>query len=126
MILALKYALEKQGVEVSIKELTITDEFDFNDSEISSLKREYIEFARERLVAGTRKPYFRVMSMLYYIKDCYQSDRIDKIKVVIDNKKENLIKIILLIEEILKYIKSNGNIDLILDKFVIGMREYYE
>ena len=65
-------------------------------------------------------------TMLYYIKDCYQSDRIDKIKVVIDNKKENLIKIILLIEEILKYIKSNGNIDLILDKFVIGMREYYE
>ena len=65
-------------------------------------------------------------TMLYYIKDCYQSDRIDKIKVIIDNKKENLIKIILLIEEILKYIKSNGNIDLILDKFVIGMREYYE
>ena len=39
--------------------------------------------------------------------------------------KENLIKMVVEIETILKYIKSNGNIDLILDKFVIEMREYY-
>ena len=39
--------------------------------------------------------------------------------------KENLIKMVVDIETILKYIKSNGNIDLILDKFVIEMREYY-
>ena len=30
-ILALKYALEHQGIEVIIKELTITDELDFSD-----------------------------------------------------------------------------------------------
>jgi hypothetical protein len=56
------------GEEMAI---LVADEFDFNDSEVSGLKKEYIEFARERLVAGTRKPYFRVMSMLYYIKALY-------------------------------------------------------
>lgn len=64
-------------------------------------------------------------TMLYYIKDCYTSDRIDKIEMIKEVSKDNLIKMILLIETILKYIKSNGNIDLILDKFVIEMREYY-
>lgn len=65
-------------------------------------------------------------TMLYYIKDCYNSNRIDKIDMVCDIKKDNIIKIVILIENVLKYIKSNGNIDLILDKFVIEMREYYE
>ncbi len=65
-------------------------------------------------------------TMLYYLKDCYSSDRTDKIKMVEEIKKDNIIKIIVLIEKILLYIKSNGNIDLILDKFVIEMREYYE
>ncbi len=65
-------------------------------------------------------------TMLYYVKDCYTSDRLDKIEMVKSISKPNLIKIVLLIETILKYIKSNGNIDLILDKFVIEMREYYE
>ena len=37
-----------------------------------------------------------------------------------------MVKILELLEEILKYINSNGNIDLILDKFVIEMRKYYE
>ena len=30
-VLALKYALEQQGINVHIKELTITDELDFTD-----------------------------------------------------------------------------------------------
>ena len=64
-------------------------------------------------------------TMLYYLKDCYTSNRIDKIEMVKEVSKENLIKIVVEIETILKYIKSNGNIDLILDKFVIEMREYY-
>lgn len=38
---------------------------------------------------------------------------------------ENIIKIVDLIESILKYIQSNGNIELILDKFVIEMRNFY-
>lgn len=65
-------------------------------------------------------------TMLYYLKDCYSSDRLDKIDMVKEISKENIINVILLIEKILKYIKSNGNIDLILDKFVIEMRNYYE
>lgn len=65
-------------------------------------------------------------TMLYYIRDCIESDRIDKIPLVKEVSVSNLIKILVEIEEILKYIKSNGNIDLILDKFVIEMREYYE
>ena len=64
-------------------------------------------------------------TMLYYLKDCYTSNRIDKIEMVREVSKENLIKMVVEIETILKYIKSNGNIDLILDKFVIEMREYY-
>ena len=64
-------------------------------------------------------------TMLYYLKDCYTSDRIDRIEMVKEVSKENLIKMVVEIETILKYIKSNGNIDLILDKFVIEMREYY-
>lgn len=65
-------------------------------------------------------------TMLYYLKDCYSSDRLDKIEMVKSISKDNLVKSILFIEEILRYIKSNGNIDLILDKFVIEMRNYYE
>jgi len=64
-------------------------------------------------------------TMLYYLKDCYISNRIDKIEMVKNVSKENLIKMVVEIEKILKYIKSNGNIDLLLDKFVIEMREYY-
>ena len=64
-------------------------------------------------------------TMLYYLKDCYTSNRIDKIEMVREVSKENLIKMVVEIETILNYIKSNGNIDLILDKFVIEMREYY-
>ena len=40
--------------------------------------------------------------------------------------KREIIKIISKIEDILKYLKSNGNIELILDKFVIEMRNIYE
>ena len=65
-------------------------------------------------------------TMLYYLNDCYYSERLDKIELIKSVSKNNLIKIILLIETILKYIKSNCNIDLVLDKFVIEMRSYYE
>jgi hypothetical protein len=40
--------------------------------------------------------------------------------------KREIIKIISKIEDILKYLKSNGNIELILDKFAIEMRNIYE
>jgi len=68
--------------------------------------------------------FFR--TMLYYLKDCIVSNRKDKIEMVKSISQNNLVKIIVYIEEIIKYIKSNCNIDLVLDKFVIEMRNYYE
>jgi len=68
--------------------------------------------------------FFR--TMLYYLKDCIISNRKDKIEMVKSIFQDNLVKIIVYIEEIIKYIKSNCNIDLVLDKFVIEMRNYYE
>ncbi len=65
-------------------------------------------------------------TMFYYLKDCCFGSRDDKIDMIKKISKESLIQIILLIETIIKYIDANGNIDLILDKFVIEMRKYYE
>ena len=65
-------------------------------------------------------------TMLYYVKSCLETDRKDKIEMIKKISKENLINIMILIENSLKYINSNVNIDLILDKFVIEMRNYYE
>ena len=49
-----------------------------------------------------------------------------KIEMFKNNSTVNLIKIVGIIEDTLKHIKYNGNIDLILDKFVIEMRDCYE
>ena len=89
------------------------DDILYNKTHMSGYYKERIEWEK----------FFN--TMLYYLKDCYTSNRIDKIEMVKEVSKENLIKMVVEIETILKYIKSNGNIDLILDKFVIEMREYY-
>ena len=65
-------------------------------------------------------------TMLLYLKECLENTRTDKIEMIEKNSKQNIIKIIIFIENMLKYIRYNGNIDLILDKFVIEMRNYYE
>ena len=65
-------------------------------------------------------------TMLLYIRECCYYNRVDKIDVINNISEKNISKIIVLIENILKYIKSNFNIELILDKFVIEMRKYYE
>ena len=65
-------------------------------------------------------------TMLFYLLDCLNDKRVDKVEVINNTNKENIIKMITKIKEILNYIKRNGNIELILDKFVIEMREYYE
>lgn len=64
-------------------------------------------------------------TMLYYLKDCYNNKRNDKIDIVKELSIPNIINVIVLIEQILKYLRSNGNVDLILDKFVIEMRKFY-
>lgn len=66
------------------------------------------------------------LTMLFYIKNCCFEKSVDKIEVINKIKSQQAIKIISLIEQILKYIKSNVNIDMILDKFVIEMRDYCE
>ena len=53
----------------------------------------------------------------------YRKDKIEMVKSI---SQENLVKIIVYIEEIIKYVKSNCNMDLVLDKFVIEMRRFYE
>ena len=65
-------------------------------------------------------------TMLYYFKDSLNSENVNKIPVINNISPKNLINMMFLVENMLKYIKSNGNIDLILDKFVIEMRNYYE
>ena len=60
--------------------------------------------------------------ILYYLTDAYDG------KIKLENKftKDQIVRILDMIEDILKYLKSNGNIELILDKFVIEMRNIYE
>ena len=65
-------------------------------------------------------------TMIYYLKSCISSDRKDKISIVNEISTKNMVNIIVLIEKIIKYIKSNVNIELILDMFVIEMRNFYE
>lgn len=65
-------------------------------------------------------------SMLYYFKECLENKRTDKIELVKNISNSNLINVISLIELMLKYIKSNVNMDLILDKFVLEMRKLYD
>lgn len=66
------------------------------------------------------------IGMFYYLNDVYK-DKVEYsgIKIFKELSKEKIIQIILLVEDILKYIRSNGNIELILDKFVIEMRKFY-
>jgi len=103
-------------LSVSGDTLTVQDKDDiiYNKTHMSGYYKERMEW----------EIFFN--TMLYYLKDCYTSDRLDKIEMVKEVSKSNLIKMVVLTQEILKYIKSNGNIDLILDKFVIEMRKYYE
>ena len=68
--------------------------------------------------------FFR--TMIYYLKSCISTDRKDKIQMVKDISQNNVVNIIVLCEKVIKYIKSNVNIDLILDMFVIEMRRFYE
>ena len=64
--------------------------------------------------------------ILYYLTDVYDN-KIDLENKYIKNfSKEQIVRVLDMIEDILKYLKSNGNIELILDKFVIEMRNIYE
>jgi len=64
---------EKQELVLLGEELAIlvAKDFDFSDEEISNRKKQYVEFARERLVEASKKPYYRELAMLFYIKALY-------------------------------------------------------
>ena len=63
--------------------------------------------------------------MFYYIRECYRNETFPKIDCLNNVEKNTLYQMVLLVEKVLKYIKSNVNIDLILDMFVIEMRCFY-
>ena len=90
------------------------DDIVYNKSPMSDLYRDRVDW----------EIFFR--TMLYYLKDCISSNRKDKVEMVKSISQKNLVNIIVLIEQMIKYIKCNCNIDLVLDKFVIEMRNYYE
>ena len=56
------------GEEIAI---LIARDFDFSDEEIAKKKKSYVEFARERLVDASKKPYYRQLAMLFYIRALY-------------------------------------------------------
>ena len=65
-------------------------------------------------------------NMLYFIEDFIANNSNDYgILLLRDFDVNQLVKMLLLIETILKYLQSNGNIELILDKFVFEMRKIY-
>lgn len=90
------------------------DDILYNKTKMSSLYSDRMEWDK----------FFR--TMLFYVMGCYEKSRTDVIDVLKRLSSYKYIQIIMEIEEIMKYIKSNVNIDLILDKFVIEMRKFYE
>lgn len=64
-------------------------------------------------------------TMLFYFLDTLESNNVDKIELINNTSFKNRVNMINLVKKVLEYIKFNGNIDLILDKFVIEMRKYY-
>ena len=83
---------ERERIVVLGEEMAIliAIEFNFEDKELEGMKEEYVEFARERLVEGTKKPYFRHMSMLYYIRALYGQTNI-AFSLEGDNRKTNIL-----------------------------------
>lgn len=89
------------------------DDLIYNKTHMSGLYKERMEWEK----------FF--YTMLYYVRDCYSNPNSYKIEMLKNCGVSQLIEIINIIEEVLKHIKYNGNIDLILDKFVIEMRRCY-
>ena len=90
------------------------DDLIYNKTHMSGLYKERMEWEK----------FF--YTMLYYVRDCYSNSNSYKIDMLKNCDIRKMIEIINIIEDVLKHIKYNGNIDLILDKFVIEMRRCYE
>ena len=90
------------------------DDLLYNKTNMSGLFKERLEWER----------FFT--TMLLYFRGILTGQRVDKTEVINKLSKKSIVKIINEVETILKYVKANGNIDLILDKFVVEMRDLYE
>lgn len=65
--------------------------------------------------------------LLYFFNDfCNLKASSNDIEILNNLSKKEINQVVLVIEEVLKYLKSNVNIELVLDKFVIEMRKFYE
>ena len=92
-----------------------------NDNPILYNKTDAVKYFDER---ADWLQFFTEMLLVFYsfVKN---EDNTYNISMFEELSKNKIIKIIELIETSLKYIQSNGNIELILDKFVIEMRNIY-
>ena len=91
-----------------------------NDNAILYNKNTALFFFEDR---ATWIDFFK--EMLYLFHSYLKGDKVLEIKMFHDLSNDIIVKIVLLIETILKYLQSNGNIELILDKFVLEMRNIY-
>ena len=91
-----------------------------NDNAILYNKNTALFFFEDR---ATWIDFFK--EMLYLFHSYLKGDKVLEIKMFRDLSNDIIVKIVLLIETILKYLQSNGNIELILDKFVLEMRNIY-
>lgn len=64
--------------------------------------------------------------MFYFLLDYYKNYDKDKVNYKFKIKKDDIISAIDLVKDSIKSVKANGNIEIILDKFAIEMRKYYE
>lgn len=115
------YKIEEENLNNSENIVNYLNNIYQNNNAILYNKLEAINLYKERL---EWIDFFKDMLYLFYIylkenKNSYNIRLLDEL----DNEK--IIKIIELIETILKYLQSNGNIELILDKFVLEMRNIY-
>lgn len=92
-----------------------------NDNAILYNKTDAVKYLDDR---SEWIEFFKEMLLIFYsyIKNEENSYNIVLFK---DLSKDYIIKLADLVETTLKYIQSNGNIELILDKFVIEMRNFY-
>ena len=91
-----------------------------NDNAILYNKNTALFFFEDR---ATWIDFFK--EMLYLFHSYLKGDKVLEIKMFRDLSNDIIVMIVLLIETILKYLQSNGNIELILDKFVLEMRNIY-
>ncbi len=115
------YDLEKDSFKYSDIVVKYLNSVYKNDDAVLFNKVEAINYFSERT---EWIDFFKEMLFIFYSFLKNNSNSFD-ITLLYELPRDIIINIIDLIETVLKYIQSNGNIELILDKFVIEMRNFY-